>query len=90
MSTLRSEAGSLRDEVDAFLDLLLGDDDLLDAEFDAIIRASWKGRPPASRPASCGPDGHAQRLDGLPAPAPSRSGERGRDGDGCQRAPPGW
>jgi hypothetical protein len=29
-----------------FLDLLLGDEDLLRAEFDAIIVAEWPGQPP--------------------------------------------
>lgn len=88
MSTLRFDAGHTKDEVDAFLDLVLGDDDLLAAEFEAIIRASWKRPVSRRRPASSGRDGRERHQYDVPTRAKSRSRERGRDGHGCQRGPP--
>ncbi|WP_132155399.1 hypothetical protein [Kribbella antiqua] len=45
------------DEAEAFLDLALGDDDLLRAEFDALIAACWESpyEPPLDKP--CPPEG---------------------------------
>ncbi len=52
---------------DAFTDLVCSDEELVRAEFDALIRASW--RPPAPpAPAAAGPPG-----PGRPEPGP---GER--------------
>jgi hypothetical protein len=45
-----------------FLDLLLADEDLLRAEFDAIIAAEWPGQPPG-RP---GRGARAERRPGGP------------------------
>ncbi len=43
---LPAGAGDTRSVEDRFLDLLLADDDLVQAEFDAIIAAEWPGPPP--------------------------------------------
>lgn len=52
-----------------FLDLILADDDLLQAEFDAIVAASWSDldRPPPrpkSPPPPAGPPGRALAMRG--------------------------
>jgi hypothetical protein len=84
-----------RTEDDAFLALVLADEELLDAEFDALVAAVWAPGPPR-RPAP------------VPVPAPSgrtpsrwagpdaggRAGERsgsarpGTDGWDRERSPP--
>ena len=80
---------------DAFLALVLDDEELLDAEFEAIVAATWSPAPPVRKP-------------GVPVPAPSdgpsdrwawserRAGWRGRagssgpgtDGWSRERSPP--
>ncbi|GIJ60927.1 hypothetical protein Vau01_084430 [Virgisporangium aurantiacum] len=68
---------------DAFLDAVLHDDDLLRAEFDAIVAAAWPEPPappppaapatpgdrPAARPGSPGPWPPKTLRTRLPAPA---------------------
>ena len=51
-----------------FLDLLLGDEDLLRAEFDAIIAAEWPGQPP-DRPGRGRPCRATSRRDTATPPA---------------------
>jgi hypothetical protein len=48
---------------EAFLDLTLADDELMRAEFDALISASWESpcEPPVDRPCPSG-GGHPARL----------------------------
>ena len=76
---------------EAFLDLTLADGELLRAEFDALIAASWESpsEPPVDKP--CPPGG------GRPARPPSRRVRRGapalepvlsRRTDGRARGPP--
>lgn len=76
---------------EVFVDLVLGDDDLMRAEFDALIAACWESpcEPPRRRP--CPPAGayadrssaRSPRGRGLPlAPAPRRRPES------RQRGPP--
>ncbi|MDX6237983.1 MAG: hypothetical protein QOG10_2798 [Kribbellaceae bacterium] len=47
----------LLDQAEVFVDLVLGDDDLVRAEFDALIAACWESpcEPPTGRP--CPPAG---------------------------------
>jgi hypothetical protein len=76
---------------EAFLDLTLADDELMRAEFDALIAACWESpcEPPLDKP--CPPGG------GQPARPPSRRVRRGADAlgpvlrrraDGRARGPP--
>jgi hypothetical protein len=53
----------VRDEAEAFLDLALADDDLVRAEFDALIAACWESpcEPPLDKPCPPG-GGWAPRL----------------------------
>ena len=48
--TLGAEADTRVDPDRAFLELICADDDLLRAEFDAIVAASWVGPPDRPRP----------------------------------------
>ncbi|TCC24372.1 hypothetical protein [Kribbella sindirgiensis] len=61
---------------EAFLDLMLADDELVHAEFDALIAACWESpsEPPLDKP--CPPGG------GHPARPPSRRTRRGAGGLG--------
>ncbi len=57
----------------AFHDVVLGDPDLLAAEFDAIIAGAWDGAWPAwprPRPGFTGPPRAPLRREGWAAPAP--------------------
>ncbi|TCC24737.1 hypothetical protein [Kribbella speibonae] len=76
---------------EAFLDLMLADDELVHAEFDALIAACWESpsEPPLDKP--CPPGG------GQTARPPSRRARRGAAGpgrllprrpDGRARGPP--
>jgi len=57
MSTLdREDALSCASE--DFLDLLCAQEDLLDAEFEAIIAANWPDAPPPPSPRGVGGGGH--------------------------------
>jgi hypothetical protein len=79
---------------DAFLDTVLGDEDLLRQEFDAIVAASWP-EPPAPPPPAAPP-----APGDRPPPWPGSPGWAVRDGRptrlpdperpwrGRQRAPP--
>ena len=72
-----------------FLDLVLGDEDLLRDEFEAIIAASWQ-EPPPRRPALPGP---GDRLPTWPVARPGHHTARlptepNRRLRGRQRAPP--
>ncbi len=77
--------------VDEFLDLVLGDPELLDAEFEAIITDSWSDPPerrPSPRPRVLGPGDHRgpafpRSVDGSPRTGWSRPAATGR-----QRSPP--
>lgn len=94
MSTNTSSDGlSTRTPVDEeFLDLLLGEDDLVRAEFDAIIAAEWPDppRPPSYRGAAGGGRrrGGSKDSPSVPVPDPPKEwlllGERPRR----QRSPP--
>lgn len=95
MSAIPSSAeNDLRRTTDEFLDLVCADEDLLRAEFDAIIDATWSP-PPARPPASPSRADRPSRRD----PDQPRTRER-RDIEGsevegvpgtssaCQRSPP--
>ena len=74
-----------------FLDLLLGDEELLRAEFDAIIAAAWPGSPP-NLPhrrvlGESDPGGKRRhRATATQAPGPRRRPHV--DGSARQRSPP--
>jgi hypothetical protein len=77
---------------DAFLDLVYHDDDLVRAEFDAIVAAAWpdppEPPPPAAPPA---PDDHPSGPPGPPeweAPGALRTRLPEHPRRGRQRAPP--
>lgn len=74
---------------ETFLDLVTRDDDLVRAEFDALIAASWDAPPPPP-PAAPAP---ADRPPGWPEPShpgPPRLADRRRPGRRVsrQRSPP--
>ena len=66
------------DQAEVFVDLLLGDDDLMRAEFDALIAACWESpceparRRPCSTPRGMGRP--ATATVAAPARHPTRSG----------------
>jgi hypothetical protein len=85
-------ADCTRSAEEEFLDLLLADDDLLRAEFDAIIAAEWP-EPPADRPGSSvagrPPGGGPSRRAADPVRGPvSRPRHPGIGGWARQRSPP--
>ena len=92
-----SVAPDLEVEVDtdeAFLEVVCADDDLLRAEFEAIVAASWVGPPDQPTPVpSPRPPGPAASRVGLPRvtrllliePLPSGPGDGQR---GRERSPP--
>ena len=85
--------GSVAASVDEqFLDLLCSDEDLLRAEFDAIIAAEWP-TPPTDDPAGDGVAGHHQRPGGTRgdtrvAAVPITPRHPGVGGWGRPRSPP--
>ena len=72
-------AEDTRSAEEQFLDLLLADDDLLQAEFDAIIAAEWPG-PPPNRP--------RRRVRGDPDPGRRRHRATATKRPGAGRRPP--
>jgi len=80
-----------RSSEDQFLDLLLADDDLLQAEFDAIIAAEWPGPPPnlPRRRVRGGPDpGRRRRHRATATKRPGAGRRPPEDGSARQRSPP--
>jgi hypothetical protein len=87
------------DDVDAtpntdeqFLELLCGDEDLLRAEFDAIIAAEWPSPPPAEPECGAGAEqrprrGWQRRKAGVAA-RPNQPRHPGIGGWTRQRSPP--
>ena len=74
-----------------FLQLIYADEDLLRAEFDAIIAAEWPSPPPVE-PASAGADGRpgrGERRGHIGAPPPPRPPHTGVGARPRQRSPPG-
>jgi len=74
-----------------FLDLLLADEELLRAEFDAIIAAEWPGPPPnlPHRRVGGEPGPREERRHPAPATAARGVGRRSRgEGSARQRSPP--
>lgn len=73
-------------EVDDFLDVLCADEDLLRAEFDAIVQANWP-EPPAGPPTPPAPRHRTRprppRVVARPRPGAPRRRTRAR-----QRSPP--
>jgi len=84
-------ASRVRDE---FVELICNDDELVRAEFDAIVAASWDTAPPAGRPPAV--PFPASRPPGWPVPSardlapvpPGRSQRLARRWN-RQRSPPG-
>jgi len=80
----------LTQDVDAFWDVVYGDPELLRAQFDAIVAASWDEPPtrpqPPGRPGAHRPAADRWRDPVLPGLSPSRP-VRGRLG-GRGRGPP--
>jgi hypothetical protein len=79
-------------ERDAFLDLLCADEELVRAEFEAIVAAEWP-RPPSRRAVVHGLHGGSggpapgRTSPRMPGPVPEH--EPRIDGSGRQRSPPG-
>ena len=77
-----------------FLGLMCSDEDLLRAEFDAIIAAEWPSPPPRTPRGGAAdrhPASHTQRCGGAPvAGAVARPRHPGIGGWVRQRSPPPW
>ena len=78
-----------------FLGLMCSDEDLLQAEFDAIIAAEWPSPPPTTTPrrgaAGRHPASNTHRRGGAPvARAVARPRHPGIGGWDRQRSPPPW
>ncbi|HZP51976.1 hypothetical protein [Actinocrinis sp.] len=74
---------------DTFIDLICGDDELVRAEFDALIRECWPGDPPGPppHPPASHPRGTYRPRGSAPAPAITRAPAARHIAS--QRAPPG-
>ncbi|HEU4547490.1 MAG TPA: hypothetical protein VFR88_14450 [Microlunatus sp.] len=84
-------AEDTRSAEEQFLDLLLADDDLLRAEFDAIVAAEWPGPPPnlPRRRVRGGPDPRRRRHHRATVTKAPGAGRRPPvDGAARQRSPP--
>jgi hypothetical protein len=84
-------AGATRSAEEKFLDLLLADDDLIRAEFDAIIAAEWSGSPPSPprRRVRGGPDpGRIRRHRARATKGPGAGRRPPVEGSARQRSPP--
>jgi len=89
--SLPAGAGDTHSVEDQFLDLLLADDDLVQAEFDAIIAAEWPGPPPnlPRRRVVGGPDPGGRRRPRATATKSSVAGRRpAAEESARQRSPP--
>jgi hypothetical protein len=96
-STVHVDAAAVQDGAtlgvdDQFIELMCADEELLRAEFDAIIAEEWAGTPPPTDPpaASSGAD-PAPRGPGLPrvrVATSRRPHHPGADGWSRQRSPP--
>jgi hypothetical protein len=74
---------------DAFLELWCADEDLMRAEFDAIIAAEWPTAPPPRRGAAHPTEPVADRVRGIcRTPLPDRPRHLGVGGRARQRSPP--
>jgi hypothetical protein len=77
---------------DLFLELLCADEDLLRAEFEAIVAAEWPSPPPAQpaegNAARRGPPRSPSSTRGRPATPPSRPRHPGAGDWSRQRSPP--
>jgi hypothetical protein len=84
--------GALRGVDEEFLELMCADEELLRAEFDAIIAQEWAGSlPPADPPAASagiGPGPRRRRLPRGGQTPPRRPRHPGDDGWRRQRSPP--
>jgi len=91
---LPAGAADTRSVEDQFLDLLLADDELLRAEFDAIIAAEWPSPPSTTSPRRGAAHRHpgqpyTHRRGGAPvAGAVARPRHPGIGGWARQRSPP--
>ena len=76
-----------------FIEVMCADEELLRAEFDAIIAEEWPGSPPPADPAPGTPGANqGPRGSGLPGRRVATSGRPhhpGADGWSRQRSPPG-
>jgi hypothetical protein len=74
---------------DAFLDLAYADQEIVDAEFEELIAASWEPPPPAppARPEPADRPPHTGSLRATDPPGPGRS-TRPRTRPARQRSPP--
>ncbi|GGN95074.1 hypothetical protein GCM10010112_84980 [Actinoplanes lobatus] len=76
---------------DAFIDLVCQDDDLLRAEFDALVAASWHtppGPPPPAPPRRPPPGAAHSATPAIHTGRPYTGGTPTRRQDRRQRAPP--
>jgi hypothetical protein len=71
-------AGATRSVDEDFLDWVLADEQLLRAEFDAIIAQEWPASPPPAAPRPTGREGGPQPQRRQPPRRASASGERTR------------
>ena len=91
LAVAADRAGAVRGVDEEFLELMCADEDLLRAEFDAIIAREWSGTPPpADLPAASSGTGHGPRRHRLRrgAVASPRPEHPGADGWSRQRSPP--
>jgi hypothetical protein len=75
---------------EAFTDLISGDEDLVRAEFDALIAANWPPPPPLAvppAPAKPSPRNAPPAATAVPKRAARKGGDRPAS-KGCQRSPP--
>jgi len=87
----RDSLADTRSAQQQFIELLLGDDELLQAEFDAIIAAEWPGPPPSlpRRRLHGNEDPGSRRRHRSTAPKEPRAGRLPHlDGLARERSPP--
>ncbi|MGN6723371.1 MAG: hypothetical protein ACTHJM_12245 [Marmoricola sp.] len=81
---------TLASSAEDFLDLLCGEEDLLDAEFEAIIAANWPEAPQPPEPGNLGGGDQGRKPSygsGWRLPEPGE-GPRTEDAWSRQRSPP--
>ena len=86
------QSGAMRGVDEEFLELICADEELLRAEFDAIVAQEWSSSPPPADPPAAplgpdpGPRPHRPPAGGVASPR--RPHHPGADGWRRQRSPP--
>jgi len=73
---------------DEFVDVVCADEELVRAEFDALMRECWPDDPPGSAPHPSAPHPPGTARPESPGWVPAGAGAPAADRSGSERAPP--